>query len=114
MISPIQPGQLDRLITLQSPTHSVDSVGQPSSAYSTAGTVWAKIEQTGAEEPRDGVDVTARERIKVTIRYVSGLANTWRLVHDSRTYRIVGAPREIGRRQWQEITAEHIGVFTSA
>lgn len=109
-----QPGALDRQITLQAPTYTKDGTGQDVVSWTSVATVWAHARQLRAKEQVSGSDEVQSEQVLFTVRWYSGLANTWQLLYEGRQYRIIGAPREIGRRHWQQITAEHVGVYTSA
>jgi len=110
----IQPGQLDRKITLQSATITRGAAGGRVKTWSDVATVWAKIEMQSGEERQEGGDVIARQRMDVVTWYYPGFKNTWRILYHGIAYEILGAPREIGRRRWMAFVAQEIGENTSA
>ena len=106
-MSRIDIGQLDRRVTLQSPTYSTGATGEAVATYSTAATVWAKVEEMAPTERVVSDKTTMIQRITVTIRYHATLDATWRIGHGTDTYLIVGR-QEVGRREWLTLTAELI------
>ena len=110
----IQAGELDRQVVLQSSTTTKSSVGHLVHTWSTVDTVWARVREKAGEEKQQGRDVVHKRRLEVIIRYYTGLQNTWRLQYQGVNFQILGAPVELNRRQWMQITCEQIGETTSA
>ena len=61
-------GQLRHRITLQTPTESADSGGQPIPSWADSSTVWGQYEQTGGSEVLVGEQVRSFIQGMVTIR----------------------------------------------
>jgi SPP1 family predicted phage head-tail adaptor len=109
----MNPGDLDRLIELQTRTVSDTDYGHRQETWVTVATLWAKVQQGKVTEQTRNSDEIAIERIKFTIRYRSNLSNLWRIVYQGRIYKIIGAPQEVGRRHWHVINAEYVGEYIS-
>lgn len=101
----MDPGRLDRRITLLTNRNMTDDWNQNSSVYETLATVWAHVADPGARE-REEADQRVTVRSKVfTIRYRSDVNALTRITYDSDTYEITGLA-EIGRREGLRITAD--------
>lgn len=109
-----QPGQLDRQVVLKERTYTTDALGGRVPFNNTVATVWAMVEELGGEEKAAGRDQLAERRLRVTIRYYSGLKNTWLLEYGGELYEIVETPVEINRRQWHQIVCRRTGEQTYA
>ena len=100
----MEPGRLDRRITLLSRSSAVDAWNQTSKSYSTLATVWAHVADPGARE-REEAEQTVTVRTKIfTIRHRSDVSTLNRITYDSDTYEIT-AIAEIGRKEGLRITA---------
>lgn len=95
-------GRLDRKITIQEPTTTYDSYGEPVESWSDLAIVWAEVRQQSAREMWESGKVSEVEMM-FRIRYRSGIDETCRVVYDGKNYDITGEPREIGRRDGLEI-----------
>jgi len=96
----IDPGQLDRRITLQSASVSTDGFGQAVRTYSTLAQVWAKVDYRGT--PKEGEDtekLTSLNKVRFTIRYRSDVDATNKISWKSKTYEIEGVSLE-GRERY--------------
>jgi SPP1 family predicted phage head-tail adaptor len=106
-------GKLDRRITLEHVTRAPD-------AFSTAGAetwveigkVWAsKKEMSNGEKWRAAAAESEATHL-FTVRYSSTTAAMTaadRIICDGKIFNLIGNPREIGRREWFEITAKSGG-----
>lgn len=101
-------GALDRRITLQSRTVSVNDYGEGVEAFTTLATVWAKVDYplTGSQEEQVEKIHLFQQRVEFTIRKRSDVLQVDRIVYDSKTYDIERIA-EIGREGYLKITAEH-------
>jgi len=99
----MQAGALDRQVSLQSVTTSADSYGQGTPTWATVDTVWAAKRGLGSIEFFAAAQTQMQDSVKYVIRYRSDVTQTWRLVDGSDEFDIVGL-REIGRREWLELT----------
>lgn len=103
---PVQIGRLDRRITIQTPTETQDSYGEPVITWSDLTTVWASVtpssSQTGEQFEAD--QVHAQRASVFRIRFNRNVTEKHRIVYDSDNYDILQIV-EGGRREWQDITA---------
>lgn len=101
---PLDPGKLDRRVTVQARTSTRDAEGSAVDAFATEATIWAqKVQTTGSEARRAG-SLRAETDLVLRIRYRSTLTEQHRLVFEGRTYDIVSIVEE-GRREAQVIQA---------
>jgi SPP1 family predicted phage head-tail adaptor len=100
----MEPGRLDRRITILTLSAGTDAWNQSSSVYNTLATVWAEVRDQGAKE-REEADqrVTVNPKI-FTIRYRSDVTTKHRISFDGDTFDITGIT-EIGRKEGQRLTA---------
>ena len=84
----MQAGRLNRRCTLQSPSQSVDALGQPIPGWTDVATVWADIRhRSGLSAIKSGADVSIVQS-SIRIRYRAGLDSGMRVVHGSDIYDI--------------------------
>lgn len=102
----ISAGELDRSIELQSFTTSTNDYNEVVQAWATYATVWAKMEFHTSSEATASARQYAEMGLFFTIRYRADLDPSHQLVFEGKTYRIIGRPREIGRRKFLKIQAE--------
>ena len=96
----IDPGKLDRRITLQSASVSADGFGQSVRTYGTLATVWAMVEYRGVPKEGDETDkLTSVNKVRFTIRYRSDVNATTKISWDSKSYEIEGVSLE-GRERY--------------
>ena len=100
----MEPGRLDRRITILQLNPTVDDWNQSSNVYQQIITVWAEVKDAGAKESEEADQrVTVNPKI-FTIRYRSEITTKHRIAYDGDTYHITGIT-EIGRKEGQRITA---------
>jgi SPP1 family predicted phage head-tail adaptor len=96
----IDPGKLDRRVTLQSASVSTDGFGQSVRTYGTLAQVWAKVEYRGVpKEGEDGEKLASVNKVRFTIRYRSDVDATTKISWDSKSYEIEGVSLE-GRERY--------------
>lgn len=100
----MQAGQLTHRVTFQQPTNAVDDYGQPvPGGFADVATVFAAIRPMGSNERLAAAQMQSGQTHVVTVRHSTALAaaiGSWRIVYGSRTFGIVGLPRnpdEAGR-----------------
>ncbi len=99
---PINPGRLDRKVTIQTRTTTVGASGGVALTYATDATVPAqKIETTGRESRSAGA-LRAETDLALRIRYRSTLTELHRLYFEGRHYDILSITEE-GRRESQVV-----------
>jgi len=98
----MKAGKLDRKITIQAATHTVDAYGVPAPAWSTFATMRAQLIQGSTEEfIRAGG--AAPEAVAVfRIRWIAGVTTSHRILHGGATFNIKEL-KEIGRRRGLEL-----------
>lgn len=97
-------GSMDRRITLKGYTSAADAYGQMVKTWATGSVVWAAVEVVSGTEGQDNQAELSRRRLKFTIRYKSGVDETYRIVYEGNDYDIISVA-EIGRRRYMEIIA---------
>lgn len=97
-------GALDRRITVERASVTVDDFGGEVPTWSTLGEVWAEVTPISDGERWRAAEVAADVTTRFRIRWGLGVVVEDRVTYDGRTYNIVGV-KEIGRRVGQEITA---------
>lgn len=81
-------GTLNRKISIQRPSTTVDAIGQPVQGWTEVASVWADIRhQTGMEATKADAPVST-VRASVRIRYRTGLDAGMRVVHGDTVYSI--------------------------
>lgn len=100
----MQAGTLTKRITLQKPGNAVDDYGQPvPGSFDDVATVWASIRPTGSSERLAASQMQSGQTHVITVRHAASIAaatGAWRIVYGSRTFGVVGLPRnpdEAGR-----------------
>ena len=100
----MQAGTLTKRITLQKPGNAVDDYGQPvPGSFDDVATVWASIRPTGSSERLAASQMQSGQTHVITVRHAASIAaatGAWRVVYGSRTFGVVGLPRnpdEAGR-----------------
>lgn len=95
----LDPGQLDRRVTLQSASVSTDGFGQAVRTYSTLAQVWAKVDYRTVKEGEDAEKLTSVNKVRFTIRYRADVDATIKISWDSKTYEVEGVSLE-GRERY--------------
>lgn len=100
----MQSARMDRKITIESATETLNTANELIKTWSTFASVWAKKTDTGGSEKFNGA-VVAMMSTNFEIRYLSGLTEKMRIKYDGGIYSIIGIV-EIGRREGQLIKTE--------
>jgi len=101
----IRAGRLDRKITIERKTTTTDSIGGVVETWATWKTAWSEVVPVSGREALRFNRPTASRVSKFVIRYLSGLTEKDRIVHDSQNWDVIYI-REIGRREGLEVIAE--------
>lgn len=91
---PINPGLLDRRITLQSRTESRDNEGSAVTTFADETQIWAQKVSENSAEARRLLATRSGAEIVFRIRYRASLTSAHRIYFDGRYYDIVGDPTE--------------------
>ena len=100
-------GRLDRRITINRATTTMDGFNEPVQTWGTLATVWANVAPVNDSERLRAGETLASKQSRFTIRYSSTVATVDprdRLTFDGQVYDINGV-KEIKRREMLEITA---------
>ena len=83
-------GQLRHLVTIQSYVENKDSTGQPIRSYSTfADNVWARVSPLRGLEMNRANEKFAVATTEIEIRYLPGVEETMRVLHENTFYDII-------------------------
>ena len=100
----MRAGKLDRIITVQGVTNTVNAYGTPVSTWTDVATIRAQIITSSTEEFLSN-GATDESVIIFRIRYLSGVSNLSRVLYDGDDYN-VREVKEIGRRRGLELRCE--------
>jgi len=92
-------GSLNRRVTIQQPSASQDSVGQPENTWSTLATVWANVRMLNGTETIKADAQVSQAKASIRIRWRTDVTSAMRVVLGSTTYEIKAVlPDEAGKR----------------
>lgn len=99
-------GRLNQRITIESPSASVDSLGQPVVGWQVVAMVWASIRhQSGAEAIKADAPISA-VKASIRIRYRTGLDASMRVLHGATIYHIKAVLPDLARREYVDLVCE--------
>jgi SPP1 family predicted phage head-tail adaptor len=101
----MNPGKLDRRITLRTASASVGVTGQPTETWSDLATVWAMKRDTGGSERNQDAQEFAKVMTIFTIRHRADIAAKGRVAYGGREYDIQFT-KELGRSEFLELHTE--------
>ncbi len=102
----MQAGRLNRRVTLQSPSQSVDELGQPIPGWTDVATLWADIRmKSGLESIKAGAPVSVVQA-SIRVRYRAGITAGMRLTHNLQAFNIVAVMPDVGGREYVDLVAE--------
>ena len=91
-------GLLDRKIEIYTYSSSRDAAGQPIKVRSLFNTIYANIDYSPSSESILAAKITTETKIKLTIRYLSGLEEKMQVKFDDQYYEIISIQPQ-GRRE---------------
>jgi len=103
-MSGLDPGTLDRLITIERPVADDSLDGAGSGSWAKVADVWANVQDalpSRGERLADGINMTSRPA-RVRMHYREDVSGSMRFVLGSRIMQIVSGPAELGRREGLE------------
>lgn len=102
----MQAGRLNRRCQLQSPSQSVDELGQPIPGWTDVATVWADIRmKSGLESIKAGAPVSTVQA-SIRIRYLAGVNAGMRVVHNLVAYEIKAVMPDVSGRVFLDLACE--------
>jgi SPP1 family predicted phage head-tail adaptor len=101
----VSAGKLDRRITIQRRTTTLDSYGQQSSGWTNIATVWANVKPVGGREKLRSGALESTLTHTVMLRYQIDLmpaieADAWRILYGTRVLQITAAMDKEDARRW--------------
>jgi SPP1 family predicted phage head-tail adaptor len=93
-------GQLRHRLALERPVRSDDGAGGAVMKGEAMGDVWGAVEELGGGEQREGEQMSASRRLRVTLRHRPDIAPAWRLRLGLRLFEIMSLTRSGARGQW--------------
>ena len=99
-------GEFRNRVALQTLGGSLAAGGGRSTTWSTADTVWGKVEHLTGNEGLFGDQIRATSNYRFTIRYYSSLTTKYRLYFRSKAFEIISIKiKDEGKQRYQEIMA---------
>jgi SPP1 family predicted phage head-tail adaptor len=99
----MRAGRLRHRCILQSKTYTQDAYGAEVVTFSTEATVWGAIEPLSGKEFFSQDSVQAEARVRIVIRYYSGVLTTWRVKHEGLLYDIKHVQNQDTRDRTMEL-----------
>ena len=106
VVEHLRAGNLDRRITIENLTSTVDSHGGETQTWSTLAAVWAEVIPLSGDEAIIAAQSIPGARIKFRIRWRSDVTETARVIYEGRNYDIAYIA-EIGRREGLELLGKN-------
>ena len=102
----MQAGRLNRRCQLQSPSQSVDELGQPIPGWTDVATVWGDVRlRSGLESVKAGA-VVSTVQASVRIRYRTGINAGMRVLVDSVPYEVLAVQPDVGGREYVDLVCQ--------
>lgn len=98
----IDPGELDRRITLQTASGAADLYGDTNTTWYDVADLWAKVEWGTGDEETDANQIAAFDKVTFTIRYRT-VTHRMRILYDSKYYDIETIGEAGGRKRFLKI-----------
>jgi SPP1 family predicted phage head-tail adaptor len=92
-------GQLDRRITLRTPTETTDAFGQSVRVYADNGQVWAAVNFAPGDEGEESNRLEAVKSVSFVIRYNTNFSEKCQIVWDGQTFEIENV-LPVERKRW--------------
>ncbi len=86
----LKSGRLSHRVTIESPTYTQDSYGDPTPDWVTVAEVWAAIEPLSVREFMAAQSEQSKVSARITIRHRSDLSADMRILHNGKIYNIEG------------------------
>jgi SPP1 family predicted phage head-tail adaptor len=105
----MNPGELRHRITLQRLTTTTNENGFEIEEWTDVKTVWASITNLHGREYYEAAAVQAEQTVKFTIRYLSGVDTSMRILFQGKQYNITSIDNIKYQNRFIEIRASNIG-----
>lgn len=101
----LDPGELDRRITLQTASGAADLYGETNATWYDVADLWAKIEWGKGDETEDANQVAASDTVTFTIRYRT-VTHRMRILYDGKYYDIESIGEAGGRKRFLKLVTK--------
>jgi SPP1 family predicted phage head-tail adaptor len=102
----MDPGKLNRRVTIQSLDAGVDALGQPLGTWSTVAQVWASIINKSGLQAIKADQPVSIVQSSIRIRYRSDVTASMRVVHGATVYEIAAVLPDVAGRQWTDLVCQ--------
>jgi len=85
----MNPGKLNRRVTLQHQNTVRDEVGQAKAVWTDVATVWAAVLPLRGREYFESAKVNSEITVRIIIRYRADVKPSWRVKHGADAYDII-------------------------
>lgn len=99
-------GRMNRRCTIQQPSATQDSLGQPASTWADVATVWADIRLNSGLEAIKADAQQTTTKASIRIRYRAGLTAGMRVVHNLVNYQVNAVLPDVGGREYVDLVCE--------
>jgi len=104
----MRAGALDRVITVERSTETVNDLGQVVTAWTELATLRAQLVQATTAEFIRGFGASSETAIVFRTRFLAGVTLADRVSYDGATFNIVEV-KELGRREGLELRCTRVG-----
>ena len=104
----MNPGRLNRRVTLQSQTVSRDSAGQAKPVWTSVATVWAAVLPLRGKEYFESSKMNSEITVRIIIRYRADVRTSWRVVSGGSAYNIVEIINPADGRKELQLMCSHV------
>lgn len=101
-------GDLKKVIELQEPTETSDSMGGYTTTYSTQHTVFGAIWPVSAKDQMSADQMSMNVTHRIRIRYNSELQSDWRIKHKTRYFAIVSIINHNEANKMQDLLCKEV------
>lgn len=105
----MRAGKLDRIITIERPTSTVDDFGAVTEIWETITGVRAQLIEASTEEFMRGFGASSESVTVFRVRYMGGVTLADRVIYDGRAFDLKEV-KELGRRAGLELRCTASGV----
>lgn len=105
----ISSDDLDRRIRLERLIETnEDTYGEPQQSWALIAEVWAARRELSTRDRFLADQSVADSLVEWVIRYRSDVGVRVRVVHEGVVYALLGAPQELGRREWLRLLTQRL------
>lgn len=102
-------GDLNKRMSIQSPTQTADGMGGWTTTYATVATVWAAVWPTSAKETLKAGQTSMEITHRIRIRYRAGVDPSYRILFGTRYFSIMSIINVGERGEWLELLCKENG-----